>query len=384
MTRRCGGLFILLATLTVAAYPDLAAAQTPPAVPGFNSARTPTSPAFTLMGLEPSSVERPANPSDFSLGLLTKTDNVATVPKDFAVETSPYWLFRHPNLTWDDDVDRNVWQSLARTSSFGVGTGEVGTSAAPVRALAFGGRASVLSGRLSDETQAQLKRLEELLTAEATLGLQMMAEQLNVLNQMLVSKQITAEEHTKLASALQIATIQSKQYKDSAERKATETLMEKFATVREGFILEVAGAAGWRFPRADWSQGDFDRWGLWATPSYVGKSTSVVGVFRYLSKDATAGTTEGVFDVGVRGVQFRDKYALSVEYMRRSFRASNLEDGHRLVGIAEYAVTDTAWLVVSFGRDHNTKRDGSLIAQLGLSFNFKDDRVVKPTGAAKR
>jgi hypothetical protein len=83
-------------------------------------------------------------------------------------------------------------------------------------------------------------------------------------------------------------------------------------------------------------------------------------------------------------VQFRDKYALSVEYMRRSFRASNLEDGHRLVGIAEYAVTDTAWLVVSFGRDHNTKRDGSLIAQLGLSFNFKDDRVVKPTGAAKR
>jgi hypothetical protein len=382
--RRWSAILVAAAVLVLVVNPSRAAAQTRPAVPAFNTARTPTSPAFTLMGLEPSSVERPANPSDFSLGLLTKADNLATVPKNFAVESSPYWLFRHPDLQWRDDIDRTVWNSVARTSSFSVGTGDVGTAAAPVRALAFGGRASIFSGRLSQETQNQLTQLEQLLTAEAALGLQMMAAQLKVLTEMLLSGKITAEEHTKLMQALQVATIQSKAYQESAERQSVAKLMEKFATVREGFLLEVAGAAGWRFPRADWSQGDFDRWGLWATPSYIGKSASILGVVRYLSEDATAGTTEGVLDLGIRGTQFRDRYAVSLEYMRRRFSASNLEDGYRLVGIAEYAVTDGTWLVVSFGRDHNTNREGSFIAQLGLSFSFKEERILKPTGDVKK
>lgn len=384
MRTRRRALVVLAGMLSVAAYAPPAAAQAPPAVPGFNSARTPTSPAFTLMGLEPSSVERPANPSDFAIGLLSKADNLATVPKNFAVESSPYWLFSHPDLTWQRDVDRNAWDSLARTASFSVGTGDVGTTASPVRALAFGGRASIFSGRLSDETQEQLTRLEGLLTAEAALGLQMMAAQLKELSALLLAKKITPEEHTKLMAALQDATIKAKAYQESAERKAVAALMEKFATVREGFFLEVAGAAGWRFPRADWSQGDFDRWGLWATPSYIAKGTSVIGVFRYLSEDATAGTTDGVFDLGIRGVQFRSRYAVSLEYMLRSFKAANLEDGHRVVGIAEYAVTDGTWLVVSFGRDQNTNREGSFVAQLGLSFGFKEERYLKPTGDPKR
>lgn len=311
-----------------------------------------------------------------------KTNHFSWTSEETVVQV--HGIGPHPDLRWEDDVEPTVWNSVARTSSFAFGTGDVGTAAAPVRALAFGGRASIVSGRLSQETQEELKRLEELLTAEAALGLQMMAAQLEELRKMPLSKEITAQEHTRLMQALQTATIQSKAYQDSAERRATETLMEKLATIREGFFLEVAGAAGWRFPRADWSQGDFDRWGFWATPSYIAKGTSVVGVFRYLSQDATAGTAEGVFDVGIRGVQFRDRYAVSLEYMRRSFRAPNLEDGHRVVGIGEYAVTDGIWLVVSVGRDQNTRREGSLVAQLGLSFSFKEERFLKPSGDPKR
>jgi len=389
MRRHPSAIVVLVTTVVLAATGYPAAAQTtvtpskPATVPAFNSVRTPTSPAFTLFGLEPSSVERPANPSALALAFLTKAKDPTTVPQDFALESSPFWLVKQPMFRWQDDVKRNVLDSLARTASFSVATGEIGTKAAPVRGLAVGGRASILSGTLSKETQAQIERLEGLLQAEAALGLRMMASQLKVLSDRLLAGEITKEQHTEMMRVLQDAMLKSKEYKEIAERNAVEKLMEKFATVRDGFFLEVAVAAGWRYPSAVWSQGKFDRWGLWATPSFVGNTASVVGVLRYLSEDAAAGTDERVLDYGVRSVHFRDRYAVSLEYLRRTFKAENLKDGHRFVGIAEYAITDATWLIATFGRDHDTKREGSLIARLGLSFNFNEERFLKPSGDPK-
>jgi hypothetical protein len=377
---------IVFTLILLGARASPATAQTPagdpkPAkVPAFNTARTPTSPAFTLFGFEPSAVERPANPSALAFAFLSKAGDLTTVPQDFALDASPFWLVKQPMLQWRDDIKRNVGDSLARTASVSVATGEIGTKNAAVRGLAFGGRADILSGTLSKETQAQIERLETLLQAEAAFGLRMMAAQLVVLSDKLRAGEITREQHTEMMRVLQEAMLKSKDYRDSAERKAVEKLMERFATVRDGFFLEVAGAAGWRYPSAIWSQGKFDRWGLWATPSFVGKSGSIVGVLRYLSEDAAAGTDERVLDYGVRGVHFRDRYAVSLEYVRRAFKAENLKDGQRFVGIAEYAVTDTTWFVVSVGRDHDTKREGSLIARLGLTVTFNEERFLKPSG----
>jgi hypothetical protein len=375
LTVTCACSSPVTAQTTLAATPAAQAVDSPPA---FASARTPTSPAFTIFGLEPSSVERPANPSDFAVAFLTKAEDVTAVPKDFAVESSPYWLVRHPNLKWSDDIRRNVVTSLARTATFSVATGELGTVAAPVRGLAVGGRASLLSGTLSRETQNEIARLEKLLTAESALGLRLMKDQLAVLTKMLLTGKITPEEHAEMMQELQKATIESKEYLESAERKAVETLMEKFATVRNGLFVEVAGAAGWRYANASWAQGDFDRWGLWVTPSFIGNNQSVIGVFRYLSEDADAGTDQGVLDFGARGVHYRDRYALSLEYVRRTFRAENLNGGHRVVGIAEYAVSDALWLTATFGRGHNVEGHRSLLASLGLSFNFREERLMKP------
>ena len=371
-----------------------AAAQTPPAAapqpataapttsggtpPAFNTARTPTSPAFTLFGLEPASVERPANPADLAIAFVTQAKDAADVPEDFAIEFSPFWLVNQPFLSWSADKTRTPWQSLQRTASFSVATGQIGTDEAPVTGLAIGGRASILSGELSAESEAQIQRLETQLTAQATMLNVLMGPALEKLRERFNAKEITVEQLIEEMAKIQALAIKSKLHTESAEYKAVIKTMEKFATVRDGWFLEVAGAAGWRYPQAVWDQGTFDRWALWVTPSYVAKSSSVVGVFRYLSKDADAGTEEGVLDVGVRGILFRDRYALSVEYLRRSFEADELEAGHRFVGIAEFAVSDGAWLVATFGRDRDPGREDSLVARLGLSFSFTKERHVAP------
>ena len=42
-------------------------------VPAYNTIRTPASPAFVLLGMEPSSVERPNTPADLALTVLNST-----------------------------------------------------------------------------------------------------------------------------------------------------------------------------------------------------------------------------------------------------------------------------------------------------------------------
>ena len=181
--------------------------------PAFNAARTPTSPAFTIMGIEPTSVERPSNPTDLALAFLSQVEDTSIVPADFALEVSPYWLVGRPRLTWSDDAARSVRESLMRTAAFSIGTGEVGTTSAPVRALAVGARTSVFSGRLSAESRRQIEELEKRLQAEAALGLRMMASQLRELNRLLEAGEITADQFGQLMAALQKATLESRQYR---------------------------------------------------------------------------------------------------------------------------------------------------------------------------
>jgi hypothetical protein len=51
-----------------------------------------------------------------------------------------------------------------------------------------------------------------------------------------------------------------------------------------------------------------------------------------------------------------------------------------LIGIAEYRVTSGTWIVASFGKDRQKMATTSdtLVAQLGLSFNFSKARYQFP------
>ena len=137
-------LLVLIAALRVNRRGAAAASE-------FDSMRTPSAPAFSVLDIEPSAVERPATPSDAAVALVNNFRE-GTVPKNFAFESSPYWLVSRPHVSWRDDAQRTVAQSLARTSSVSVATAETGTELAPVSSLAFGFRTLIFSGRLTAQT----------------------------------------------------------------------------------------------------------------------------------------------------------------------------------------------------------------------------------------
>src|SRR5882724_2241992 len=64
--------------------------------------KTPTTPAFVLIGTSPTVVERPTTPQDVALTVYNAVRTAGGLPRDFALEVAPYWLFSHPKLTYAD------------------------------------------------------------------------------------------------------------------------------------------------------------------------------------------------------------------------------------------------------------------------------------------
>ncbi len=114
-----------LALLGAAAAP--LAAQSADAGPAFNGWRTPVSPAFVLLGVAPTVVERPNTPSDLALSVLNRSTSFTSLPRDVALEFSPYWLVKHPTLTWQEDTVRGIGTSLARTMTISLATADAST-----------------------------------------------------------------------------------------------------------------------------------------------------------------------------------------------------------------------------------------------------------------
>jgi hypothetical protein len=381
-----GALFWCL--LVLLAAPDTTTAQQE--VPDLDALRTPPTPAFAVLDIEPSAVERPATPSDVAMALVNDFRDGA-VPKNFAFESSPYWLVSRPHVTWRDDAQRAVGQSLARTTSVSVATAETGAEIAPVTSLAFGFRTLIFSGRLAPQTIKALENLERRLAENGAVFLSLMREHgLSALETELLDctiprppslppsegakEKCVADYETKKRELTDIV-LQSDAFKRAS---APLTGAGNVVPKREGFFLEVAGAVAWDFADADWEAQEFRKRAIWVTPSYASGGWAALGVIRY--EDARA--TEDAVDWGGRVVYSASNYAVSLEYVERSpIDSATLTRSHRLIGTGEYRVTSGTWIVASFGKDRQKTAEtaNTLIAQLGLSFNFSKERYKFPT-----
>lgn len=406
-------------------------------VPQFNTIRTPASPAFVLLGVEPTSVARPSTPADFAASLVDASDNFSSLPKDYALEASPYWLVSHPGRSWREDVRRSPWQSVQRTFTLTAATAQTGTDAAPVTGVAVSGRAALLSGHLSQETVSRLQHIDSLLPldqAELLRRLQAGSDALDVLtaaamdragagpdvlaDNTLIQAGLAAAEDgleaadestiTKAKEAVgrQLGQAQSGGEVPDAARAASEILaalaeteraaavdqparealaqaLEDFVSAREGLFLEVAGGTSWRAPSGAFDSTSLSRWGAWLTASYQLPELSFVAVARYL--DAGDAPEDDAIDVGARVVYTRDLYAVSLEYVdRHLIHRSGAVRPWRLAGIVDYKISRAVWLTGSFGRDYASDSPGSLLARLGVSLQLSKERYGPDRSAPTR
>ncbi len=340
------------------------AAQAPPAVT-LDDLKTPPSPAFVLMGIAPTSVERPTTPRALGLALLDSVEGNngnSALPQDLAVELAPYWLSPRPDLTFDQYDRPGFWQGLRQSLSVSLATkGDDGTAAttsstAPTGTLlGAGARASWMLGKRSQLANDVLAAYRAKVT------------------KMLIDA--GPPQPGQPASAGLPA-----DYQDQLRPFAT-SIVESLKQGR--WIVEMAAATTERFPGNDTSHSEVEKTAAWITPSYrflrstfdpkTGKLTQVptvdfIAVGRYIH-DRTATDDRDGIDVGGRLLWESTFFSLSAEYVQRFNIA---EPTHRLTGMVEYKISDNLYLSGTFGKDFDdpTTEQGNLQALLGLNLNL--------------
>ncbi len=389
--------------LTLTARPLLAQAPgvtpTAPAEPKAvtpDDMRAPTSPAFALLDVSPSSVERPQTPKAFTVNLISALRGSDGLPRSYAVEVAPFWLTSHPDLTFDGYYHASVVQTMQQTVTVSLATTPLAGASADQTfgsSLGVGVRTLLRAGNPHPQLQASV---DELLAAtaaiateqDATVPLEDERDRLRDAGQT-----AAADEVQRRIDALE-ASLPKRLAEHDRKRRAAALRIQALDKERVGFVMAVAVAEAWDFPQDRYDQHRIARWGAWATPGYralvcgakPGDCTSTLDVLvvaRVLQDRRTS--TDTLRDVGARVAwQPVPAFSLSFETVRRSGGTATKttpDASARTVGGFEYRLENGMLLYGSFGKNFENVPGGhTLVSLFGLNVGFgkKPDLKIAP------
>ncbi|MDE0004603.1 MAG: hypothetical protein OXQ29_18085, partial [Rhodospirillaceae bacterium] len=193
--------------------------------------KTPSSPGFVVLGVEPTSIQRPATPRAVGLSLVSAVrDGNSLIPKNYALEVAPYWLTSRPSLTYQDWNSAGVAQTMLQSFALSFATTSVTAQSdqSSTTGIGVGVRTLLLKGR---ETEGARE------TRDTIAKLQIEAAQLDT----------TRAREDEIAVALREQALQ----------------LQDLNRQRVGWMLETAAAIGGEVENDDFDGGQVRRYGFW-------------------------------------------------------------------------------------------------------------------------
>lgn len=347
----------------------------------FNSVRAPQTPAFTVLGVQPTAVERPNTLSDFSVAASNAITSFDSLPKGFTLEWAPYWVIGGNSVRLLSDTTRKVWQSLARTVSVSFASDKVKVQEKEIAGLSWGLRTMLFSGYIPEENLQALAEREAILREfnliminksfnKDSLLAQKRTERLAACNNDSVCNERVLEWHRVQLGLLAKANAGTLAKDTTAMNKVKNDI----AMRREGFMLELAIGSAYYSPNHTWEKLKFNNLGIWITPSYTEGNWSAIGVTRYLMNADSSDSFEG----GIRGMYSNKRYSISAEFLKGYFIEASVKDLSsrlRIAVIGELRIRDNLWLQATLGADDTDLKAGSeIISNIGLSYGFSGQR----------
>lgn len=294
-----------------------------------NALTTPTSPAASILGMQPGTVLAPKSFKALEAAVFSNFSNEedgATIPDDFGLEFTPYWFKDHGMSLKDylypkisDELLHNLSFSIASTQNFLL------QDDTKTKSLAAGIRTSVFFGGKKDYEKVQgfLKTLDIVQIVRGDVREKFDEVKVGILNgngsstvftkalkerlvkSIMVNTGKTEKESTKMVDEISKAgeSIVYGVNDDAADRDAflgsfldivrakieekinSFDLFKEYIKAREGFTADIAYACFMNFPHNDFEISYVPRQSFWLTPSYRFKGTTTtikaLGVLRY-------------------------------------------------------------------------------------------------------
>lgn len=379
-------------------------------IPDLDELRPPTSPAFSLLGVSPTEIDRPRTPSALMASLGSAF--AQTLPSSLAIEFAPYWLADHSTLslkTFSKPDDARAWfMRMLSSVSINLATNKAtlpmdqggseytdlstGVYVVPVRGWDSSACDKLANGpQVIDETMAKAKTglaktMQETSKAcpnnivQRDNGFAYKVE--NGFSATFKTRDeavaacddAAAADFQKAVTELTTVKIAAQDSLEKEHKKKIEACEKAFWTP-SGFVVSAAFATAWRFSDSKWSEHRYLRTGLWTSAGYEGERLTLLALARLQWESAGHdGAAPDLFDAGGRFIIHRNSFAASVEGVHRWGLASGLGDGWRLALVGEMPIKGS-WLSVSIGKGYDSTKDGSFFALANLSITMGDPQL---------
>lgn len=358
----------------------------------------PSTPAFSILNYEPTSVMKPTSNKDLAADVLNSFDKDGKLLMNLGLEVSPYWLKSRPLLTREKYLlSRDFTQTLLQSFSLSAATTK--DSSSGNNKLGTGLRFKVFNGEPVKEYITAEK--EFLKTGNITLA---------ITNEMQLGSPATKEEAIDaIVKELADPRYELQQSRIKNVRKAANVIKPKYADTKEdiksflmelndlvqeadsmsvknlvanmvrrkGLIVELAGATA--FNMSD--KNDLERAGGWLNISnYVSATDLFTFTARVMGQNKD--TIMLNYDAGLSFLKKGDRYNVSLEAMARWYSMEyplgpNIvwkenDFTYRLAFQGSYLISRELSVNLSFGKDFsNTSVTGSgYFSILGLNYSI--------------
>ncbi len=374
--------------------------------------KSPSSPAFNLLGISPSLIERPSDITEFRLSLQNATSNFTSIPNSYAVEVAPFLMKRKKYLLNTFNEKKYI---IPQTLVISAGYSRLGPDGSEEvdslksTKLAFGIKFSILRPGWTGKTkttydsmvklQANMLQLFEQISLANSHNEQVSVLKLELRSIMLkpsaqwspaesnrfqnLTKEIDSLEN--LIGNESNEAMQEMRSEIAAAGEVYKKLKEtagSFQSERKGLFLDFASGIVFDFPGNRFGNAKTAKAGAWLTFGNENGNKGITTLFiaRYLYQPESIFadplgvlTTDKVstFDAGGRMLinAMEGRFSLSSELLYRSVLGkSDLDPSWRFVVNAEYAIWKNQKLTFAFGRnfDGTISKGGNLIAALNF------------------
>ncbi|OMP75140.1 hypothetical protein [[Flexibacter] sp. ATCC 35208] len=326
--------------------------------------KMPVSPGFSLLDISPTNIERPSNPKSLGLNILNAIGQGSSLPKDFALEASPYWLLKHynENIYKFLGVSRKSTGSDLSTGFFRKMTVSVATyfndsskNYLPnTNYTAIGVRTNLLTywgNKRGDQIRGELNK--------------------------------RAGDRAKVMELFpDIDDTDEIQVKIDSIRKARATKEAvAIAELKPVISLDAAYAYSDMFQDNNYDNQRFNRSAFWVNGTLnigVGKEDNdylfAIANLRVTQDNILTDTAmnkfkrDGATDYGMRIGYEHGDFSLSFEHISRHYRDNKDLNSERNVGVLQYKVNESLYLYGSFGK--NFGEVNNLFTLIGLNWSW--------------
>lgn len=364
-----------------------------------------TSPAYVLLGVQPTNIMRPSTPRDFTAGIQNFNIN-GTIQPCLALEANPFNWKKSENEDYNfiasDYFDKRVLPAIKKNFAISLATSESDTVAfgnlTKGTGLGFGLRATIFPGKINNFTynnfyeyglaETKSEFLDELdrLSSNAAFSTKdifiivqhafgnasvWLNNSINIPSEMkdkilydLNLYKIGFESEPSLS--LLTSKVSSESALVTAEKNKASNNIDSRAIpfAKDGFILEMAFSNLIHIQNNLWDSAVYAKTGLWLTPSYrfdLSKkdnlqSLDLLCVIRYLWNERRVDRAN-YWDFGAKIQYNRNSWNLSMEGVSRY--ATQVADGinnnwtYSWIGNVNYAITEDISFRFSFGSSFN-------------------------------